>query len=86
MHHFEADSMQADFAEVGTADFSEICLRLSVAGEAPFRQVRQVPGQRSAWSGKRRSQALTKRRTRTHGISMLSRHTDSVGVVEFHEP
>ena len=33
-HHFEADSMQADFAEVGTADFSEICLLVSVAGEA----------------------------------------------------
>ena len=26
--------MQADFAEVGTADFSEICLLVSVAGEA----------------------------------------------------
>ncbi len=26
--------MQGDFAEVGTSDFSEICLRVSVAGEA----------------------------------------------------
>ena len=26
--------MQADFAEVGPADFSEICLLVSVAGEA----------------------------------------------------
>ena len=26
--------MQADFAEVGTADFSEICLLVSVADEA----------------------------------------------------
>jgi hypothetical protein len=27
--------MQADFAEVGTADFSEICLLVSIAGKAP---------------------------------------------------
>ena len=29
--------MWADFAEVGTADFSEICPLFSVAGEAPLK-------------------------------------------------
>ncbi len=33
-HRFEADEMLPDFAEVGTTDFSEICLLVSVAGEA----------------------------------------------------
>ena len=32
--------MQADFAEVGTADFSEICLLVSVADEAPAKPMR----------------------------------------------
>ena len=35
--------MYADFAEVGTADFSEICLLVSGCGRCP-RQARLVPG------------------------------------------
>ncbi len=35
---------KADFAEVGTADFSEICLLVSVAGEARAKHYEWIPG------------------------------------------
>lgn len=43
-HYFEADEMLADFAEVGTADFSEICLLVSVADEDRTRFSQTVTG------------------------------------------